>query len=581
MNRYVFLLILFLVLVQIAYVSVSASAPPVTSTATKTPTFTETTLVLAQSSNRQTNACLIDPGTVPFPDAGYCFLQGLIHPITGLVRSREGECFTTVYKNSLATMAFIHQGDMDAAERIFDFFQDQLATPFPGFRQAWDACNGQPNDSSDYWEGDNAFLLLALDYYAQVTGTYGSYDNLADALKVWLTERADLCDGIIAEGVANMHAALVPFGSDWDSWQVLSKLHQCFFNSVDYPSIADHTVRGALAFGDITGFESLSNFERTETWQCDENTSVRAYAAFSSDSFINVEISAQLLLAWRLWQHGLSTDLSFLRSELEKLRLLSEQTSLCSGLPYLVRHPANGGFDGDYSLPIVDATVYLLYDYWSFNPFAPGERQAGCRYDKFIQLITDGQGESFPRIFHSGQDPLDPTFPQEINDGNHRQIVVEFTTSRDLSQVPITLTVDTVARSQVPITLTVDTVARDQMFGMSVKLDDGDHCLGVCDRSGVYANSNEVGILPLLDTCNRVFLPMIAKNVTTGTVGRSSVSAVGNRTYTYQLVLEGTSGWGVFDWLQLETPDQVLWTIGNKDNQCDEFDNTGFVYPCD
>jgi hypothetical protein len=463
-------------------------------------------------------------------------------------------------------MAFIHQGDMDAAERIFDFFKDRLTTPFLGFRQVWDACSGQPDDSSPYWEGDNAFLLLALDYYAQVTGSYGSYHSLADALKVWLTDQADLCDGIVAEGVANMHAALVPFGNDWDNWQALSKLHRCFFNSVDYSGVADHAVRGAFAFGDITGFEYLSNFERTETWQCDESTSVRAYAAFSSDSFINVEISAQLLLAWRVWQREMSTDLSFLRSELEKLRLLSEQTSLCSGLPYLVRHPVNGGFDGDYSLPIVDPTAYLLYDYWSFNPFAPGERQAGCRYDRFIQLIMDGQDEEFPRIFHSGQDPLDPAFPQEINNGNHRQIVVEFMAPRDLSRVPITLT--------------IDTVARDQAFGMSVKLDDGDHCLDVCDRSGVYANSNEVGALPLLDICNQIFLPMIAKNVSAGTVGRPSALAVSNSTHTYQLILAGTSGWGVFDWLQLETPDEVLWIIGNKDNQCDEFDNEGFAYPC-
>jgi hypothetical protein len=114
-------------------------------------------------------------------------------------------------------MAFIHQGDMDAAERIFDFFKDRLTTPFLGFRQVWDACSGQPDDSSPYWEGDNAFLLLALDYYAQVTGSYGSYHSLADALKVWLTDQADLCDGIVAEGVANMHAALVPFGNDWDN----------------------------------------------------------------------------------------------------------------------------------------------------------------------------------------------------------------------------------------------------------------------------------------------------------------------------------------------------------------------------
>jgi hypothetical protein len=131
----------------------------------------------------------------------------------------------------------------------------------------------------------------------------------------------------------------------------------------------------------------------------------------------------------------------------------------------------------------------------------------------------------------------------------------------------MTLTVDTVARSSSPFTFTMD-----------VKLDDGDHCLDVCDRSGTYTNTGEAGTL-LLGTCDRIFLPVIAKNATTETVAQSSVST-SSYTYTYQLVLEGTRGWGVFDWLQLETPDKVLWTIGNKDNQCNEFDNEGFFYSC-
>jgi hypothetical protein len=360
--------------------------------------------------NEQANGCRVDPDTVPFPDAGDCFVQGLITPtagITGLVTSLENECFTTVYKNSLAAMAFIHQGEVTRTERIFNFFQSQLTatTPISGFRQAWDPCtslplpDNPPTSPNPYWEGDNAFLLLALNHYAQETGGYGNYGDLTTALTQSLTYRADSCAEITApEGVANIYAALFPFSDDWHNWQALSKLYRCFFNSKDYPGTADHTVRGALVFGDTTGFEHLSNFERTETWQCNENTEVQAYAAFSGVNSINVEISAQLLLAWRLWQHELDTNLSSLRSELEKLRLLSERTSMCSGVPYLVRHPAcdRCGFDGDYSLPIIDSTVYLLYDYWNFNPFAPG-RQAVCRRDKFIQLIMDDQiGRGIP-----------------------------------------------------------------------------------------------------------------------------------------------------------------------------------------
>ena len=135
------------------------------------------------SADNQADSCKIDPGTDPFQDSGYCFVVGLIHPDTDLVRSREGECFTTVYKNALAALAFIHQGDIGKAERIFDFFQSKLATSFPGFHQEWNACSGQPVSSSKLWEGDNAFLLLALNYYFEATGSYGDYSDLANASK--------------------------------------------------------------------------------------------------------------------------------------------------------------------------------------------------------------------------------------------------------------------------------------------------------------------------------------------------------------------------------------------------------------
>ncbi len=510
----------------------------------------------------QGSTCQFYTGTVPIQDAAYCFVSGLIHPTTGLVRSREGECYTTVYKNALAATAFIYKGNTAGAGRIFDFFQSKLTTPFPGFRQAWNPCNGQPDNNSNYWEGDNAFILLALNYYAQKTGSYGKYSNLATTLKDWLTSRSSSCGNIVAEGVADMYAALVPFGNNWNNWQALSQLYRCFFDSKDYSSVLDHTVRGTLVFGDETGFNYVNNFKRTEVWQCNGNT-VQAYSAFASENFINVEISAQLSVAAKLWQHR-ETGLSTLRSEIEKLLLRSQQSVTCAGLPYFVRHRANGGFPDDYSLPIVDPTAYLLYDYWYLNPFAPGRLNAGCKYDRFMPLVTAGQGQNFPRLFRVGADSL-ASFPQEINNGNHRQIIIAFTTSRNLLQVPVTLT--------------VDTVGRDAGFRLNVKLDDGDHCLDVCERNGTYANSGEVGTLLLDNVCKRVFLPLIVRGTTTGTTMQSPVS-ITSYTYTYQLALEGIGGWGVFDWLQLEAPGEVLWTIGNKDNKCSEFDNNGFVYPC-
>ena len=516
-------------------------------------------LLSLQSSGTQARAALV---TEPFPDAGYCFLQGLITSTTGLVRSREGECYTTVYKNSLAAMAFIRQGDITEAEGIFSFFQSQITTttPISGFHQTWDACTGQPDNNSDYWEGDNAFLLLALNYYSQTqkAGSYVAYNSLANTLTNALILRANSSDNIIAEGAADMYAALHPFLDDWGKWKLRSR----FYNGVDYPNVADHTVRGALVFSDTAGFDFLDNFKRTEIWEFDNSTPITAFAAFSSEDFINVEISAQLLLTWRLWQHDVSADLSSLRFELEKLKIPSQQNPACAGLPYYVRHHR---FDNDYSKPIIDPTAYLLYDYWNFNPFTGGTMKAigpYCPGNKFISLTVEGQQQGFPRFYTVDQDFKN--FPQEVNDSGHTSIVIEFTTSRDLSQVPITFT--------------VDTVARGATFSTTVKLDDGNHCLGVCDRSGIYANSDVSGTL-LLSGCKRVFLPVIANSMT-GTFAQPLLPT-SSYSYTYQLVLEGTSGWGVFDWLRLETPDQVLWTIGYQDNRCSEFDNNGFVYKCE
>ncbi|HEU4388566.1 MAG TPA: hypothetical protein VFV34_12265 [Blastocatellia bacterium] len=495
----------------------------------------------------QAGECMILTKNKPFRKVGYCFLRDLINPATGLVSSLEGECFTTVYKNALAAFAFIRMGDFDLAERIFDFFQSKVTSPFPGLRQVWNPCTGEPDNNSTYWEGDMSFLKLSLDYYKQQRGSYGRYQNLANALKAFLSARARSGDSIVAEGLANMFAALEPIGSDWTDWQAASSLYRRFFSSKDYSIVADHIVRGSLVFGDPSGFANLSRFLRTQKWQCNEDVEVTAYAAFFGEDFINVEISAQILVALRLWQSKLGQDPTWLRIELEKLKLRSQQSGKCGGVPYLVRHPSGGGFPGDYSKPIIDPTVWLLFDDWRLNPFAPGKASVSCDYGKFVALATEGQTLAFPRKYRVDADPL-KSFPQEINDGDHRQIVIEFTTSVDLSRVPLNLTIATVIRDGPELRVT---------------LDDGNHCLDECDRTASFAISSQVAALPLLTSC-------------------SQSSSPGASSYTYHLVLEATRGFGVFDWLQLEIPatGQTLWTIGNKDMRCVEFDNNGFVYRC-
>lgn len=305
----------------------------------------------------------------PFEERAVLFVRSLVNPSTGMVASRTNECFTTVYKSSLAAMVFIHQGDHAAAEGIFDRFEKhalpyilgQSPIPFQGFPKDWDACTGLPTNTN-YWEGDNAFLLLALNYYYVTSNHSDKYNDLRTLLVNWLVTRSQFCDGIVAEGVANMYAALLPFGADPSISEAVTRLGTCYTKSVAYSQVLDHTVRGALIFKDMTGFDFLDNFRRDETWVYN-NTPVRAYSAFSGDSFINVEISAQLLLTSILTDR--TVRVPTLQTELEKL-WLAENGGRAAGLPYFVE---NLGFDDSATLAIIDPTAYLLFSYWKFNPF--------------------------------------------------------------------------------------------------------------------------------------------------------------------------------------------------------------------
>ena len=332
------------------------------------------------------------------------YMASLICP-TGLVASRWAtdvdhcECFTTVYKNSLAAFAFVHERRYGEARSIFDFFQDRIETPFVGFHQAWNPCTGEAFTSSDRWVGDNAFLLLALNYYVEKTHDETTYSALVGALKSWLAAEGATCaaDGLIAEGAANMYASLAPH-PDVDPL-TLAALRGCFESNVNYECVGDHLNRGSLVFGDLAGFESVADFIRTENWDVD-GSEVTALAAFNGEShspacsgdgedFINVEISAQNFAAWRIWKNKAKKDidLSFLEAELMKLQIPPPVAAgEPVGLPYYVTTACScpcgdctcctctRGFCDDSSRAIIDSTAWMCFYLWRFNPYAPGKR---------------------------------------------------------------------------------------------------------------------------------------------------------------------------------------------------------------
>src|SRR5258708_22552175 len=74
------------------------------------------------------------------------FLESLVAS-SGMVRSRPNDDFTTAWKNALAAMAFLHEGNAQAARGILDVFsayQAAQGAAFRGVPQGWDAAAAGP-----------------------------------------------------------------------------------------------------------------------------------------------------------------------------------------------------------------------------------------------------------------------------------------------------------------------------------------------------------------------------------------------------------------------------------------------------
>lgn len=302
------------------------------------------------------------------------FLESLLVS-SGLVQGRPNDNFTTAWKNALATMVLLHEGNTAAARRILDVFQSHQQAQGVGFKgvpQGWDAAaavpvaQGTQSDENYYWVGDGAGLLRAVQYYGNATGDTQRYASLEIALKGWLAARADQCATIVAEGNANMYAALSAYAQDTAIARKLVELRQCFYNDVQFDNIGDHTVRAALVFGDPSGFAHLTGLERVETWCVDGRTTVRGFSAFSGEGYINADVSTELLLAWRFWEEQSGANLAYLEDEILKLELPGGAAD-ARGLPYLVTPHQ---FTNACSTPIVDTTAFMLFALWRWNPFS-------------------------------------------------------------------------------------------------------------------------------------------------------------------------------------------------------------------
>jgi len=145
----------------------------------------------------------------------------------GILGNQEDDDFAGLYTNALAALCYIHKGDVEKAEQVFSFFEGHLDSvakqPPGGFCQFWDAATGQPYLDSDRWIGDNAWLLIALNYHYCTTGN-DTFAEMRRTIGEWLVSLQDgdggiwsgfnqdgLMDWKSTEGNLDCYAALIEY----------------------------------------------------------------------------------------------------------------------------------------------------------------------------------------------------------------------------------------------------------------------------------------------------------------------------------------------------------------------------------
>lgn len=317
-----------------------------------------------------------------FTEMAYKYVISLIDHRTGLVASAGYERdTTTVFKCSLACLVILRKGnteDIHLAEGILIFFKNAYdkSVNFDGFNKHWNTATGEEKAPlGNNWVGDNAFLLIALNFYKLKFNGFGKYEELALGLARWLISKVndDIEEKIIPEGIINIYAALKPFKKE-DIPKIdiiLNKLSNRWNNTKEYEKALDHIDRGALVMGDISGFNYIDLFKRHGIWEYN-NKPVKALADFVWKDHVNIEISAQILVAYRLFEDDIiemGNDLSYLEDELNKLWLFGPDTPdiVSLGLPYHIQLEGETWIHSS-SQPIIDPVAFMLFAYWKFNP---------------------------------------------------------------------------------------------------------------------------------------------------------------------------------------------------------------------
>ncbi len=358
----------------------------------------------AENQEETTDTDPIEEPAETTQNSSYQWVSGMQLP-SGLMESTENSDFVSLYDNSLTTLVFIQQGEIEKAETILDFFNQRVQSELlEGNGGYYQFRNGEGSNGSRRWLGDNAWLLIAIHNYHAATGNQ-KYLQMSETIESWIRSLQDEDGGLwggenedgsqihkVTEGIVTAFNA-VPGYDDFHRG-ILRYLKSERWNADEktlmaWPENPKHTY--ALDLLSI-GQGVFKNFPQTNLYKGDDwflttqiakvtGVAITGYCFDADKDVVWLEGTAQMALAFKT--NGDLRKAENLLTELEKSFISSPTITESEGIPYTTNfgstYGANDLWDHADITPALSSTAWYLMAKAGFDPFAIG-------YEKDIPL---------------------------------------------------------------------------------------------------------------------------------------------------------------------------------------------------
>ncbi len=355
----------------------------------------------------------------PEPDGGmpnptFSWIAGQ-QSSNGLLTSSENQDFVSLYDNALAILLFTQKGELNKAEQVLDFFEGKIENEFEvdtgGFFQFRNAAG---ENGSRRWLGDNAWLLIAINHYHEVSSST-KYSLLANKLEYWIRTQQDEDGGLfggynedgtaipkITEGIITAYNA-VPGYDDFhkniliylknNRWDATLKNLVAWPENEAYTNALDVMALSQGIFEDFppSSLTIADELFLTSHYATVTGQEIDGYCFDEDKDVIWLEGTAQMAVANKTI--GNITRFIELIGQIEKTFIQGFSTKSSQGIPYTTNYGTNFGasmlWDHTDIAPALSSTTWYLFAKMDFNPLELGKYKNIPEADKFWISIVN------------------------------------------------------------------------------------------------------------------------------------------------------------------------------------------------